>query len=263
MYNKLKNMLPHKIKVQNFSIRLLENSDIPLVQKFFENNSDFFLIVGEKPKFNEAERIFALLPKNKTLDSKFLIGLFEGEKLIAFVDMIQDYPENNQWSIGYYIIDIDYRNKGIGFELFKGIENILLSLGAKSVQIVIQEQNNRGLKFWEKVGFQKKSERKQEHFSDKNEFIMEKKIEKKEPTIEEKYFKNGKLCNFPSKPNEQQDVYKIMKNWFERGKKYSEIEVNNIIKSKIECRDHVTLRRDLVDSHYLNRSSDGKEYWIE
>ena len=59
--------------------------------------------------------------------------------------LIQDYPENNQWSIGYYIIDIDYRNKGIGFELFKGIENILLSLGAKSVQIVIQEQNNRGL----------------------------------------------------------------------------------------------------------------------
>jgi hypothetical protein len=38
------------------------------------------------------------------------------------------------------------------------------------------------------------------------------------------------------------------------------MEVNNIIKAKIECRDHVTLRRDLVDNKLATRSLDGKEY---
>ena len=76
------------------------------------------------------------------------------------------------------------------------------------------------------------------------------------------FFKNGKLVNFPSKPSEQQEVYKIMIQWFEKNKKYTEPEINDIIKSKIECRDHATLRRDLVDNKLLNRSGDGKEYWV-
>jgi len=46
----------------------------------------------------------------------------------------------------------------------------------------------------------------------------------------------------------------------EKGKKYTEPQVNDIIKSRIECRDHATLRRDLVDNYYLNRSDEGKEY---
>ena len=40
--------------------------------------------------------------------------------------------------------------------------------------------------------------------------------------------------------------------WFEKNKKYTEPEINDIIKSKIECRDHATLRRDLVDNKLLN-----------
>ena len=103
---------------------------------------------------------------------------------------------------------------------------------------------------------------KQEVFKDKDNVVMVKKLVKKEPTIEEKFFKNGKLVNFPSKPTEQLEVYKIMQKWFEKDKKYTEPQVNEIIKQRIECRDHATLRRDLVDNGLLNRSADGKEYWV-
>jgi hypothetical protein len=58
------------------------------------------------------------------------------------------------------------------------------------------------------------------------------------------------------------EVYKILATWFEKGKKYSEIEINNIIKAGIECRDHATLRRDLVDNKLLNRTDDGREYFV-
>lgn len=64
---------------------------------------------------------------------------------------------------------------------------------------------------------------------------MSKKLEKKELTIEKKYFKNGKLASFLSKQNEQKEVYKIMTAWFEKGKKYTEPQINDIIKSRIEC----------------------------
>lgn len=262
MYNKLKNIIPHKIKIDNFSARLLSKDDLPMVQKFFENNGDFFIMVGgDAPTPNEAEETLNLLPNSKTAEDKFWIGLFDSDNLAAFVDIVQNYKTENQWTIGDYIVDKNYRRQGLATKLLSNLENMLLSLRVESLRIVVQEQNVCGMAFWQKMNFKEEYRRKQDVFTDKDELIMVKKLEKREPTIEEKYFKNGKLVNFPSKPNEQQEVYKIMATWFEKGKKYTEPQVNELIKSRIECRDHATLRRDLVDNHYLNRSDDGEEYW--
>ncbi|MFC1659639.1 DUF2087 domain-containing protein [Pseudomonadota bacterium] len=84
--------------------------------------------------------------------------------------------------------------------------------------------------------------------------------------IEEKilrYFKDGKLVNFPSKRNLQVEILKKMKEWFKPGIVYSEKEINEIIKNKIECRDHITIRRDLVDLGILIREDNGSKYWVK
>lgn len=262
MYNKLKNIVAHKIKIDNFSAKLLSKDDLLMVQKFFENNSDFFVMTdGKTPTPNKAEETFNLLPDRKTADDKFWIGLFDNDNLAAFVDMVQNYKTENQWTIGLYLVDKNYRRQGLATKLLNNLENMLLSLRVESLRIVVQEQNVCGLAFWQKMNFKEENRKKQDVFTDKDELIMVKKLKKRELTVKEKYFKNGKLVNFPSKPNEQQEVYKIMATWFEKGKKYTEPQVNELIKSRIECRDHATLRRDLVDNHYLSRSSDGKEYW--
>lgn len=57
-----------------------------------------------------------------------------------------------------------------------------------------------------------------------------------------------------------------MKNWFEKGKKYSEKEVNEIIKNNLTSasrRDHITLRRDMVDLDLLRREDNGAKYWLD
>lgn len=257
MYNKLKNIIPHKIKVDNFTARLLEkNQDLDLVQQFLEHNEDYFKITtGKGVREFEGGLLFDVLPPNKTFDDKFIIGIFDNNVLVGLVDLVQNYAEENQWVIGEFIIDTNYRHKSIGNKLLQNIEELLLNLKVNSLRIVVEEHNMNALQFWNRNDFK-------EIAKDKIDIVMVKKLERKEPSIQDKFFKNGKLTSFPSRPTEQQEVYKIMQTWFEKGKKYTELQVNEIIKSKIECRDHVTLRRDLVDNHLLNRSNDGKEYFI-
>ncbi len=43
--------------------------------------------------------------------------------------------------------------------------------------------------------------------------------------------------------------------------KYSEIQINNIIKQYHSFGDHVLLRRELYDKGFLDRTLDGRSYW--
>ena len=49
---------------------------------------------------------------------------------------------------------------------------------------------------------------------------------------------------------------------FERGKKYSELEVNMIIKKWHSFGDHSLLRRELYDNFLIDRTPDCHEYWV-
>ena len=247
MYNKIKNIVPHKIKVNNYQAKLLDSGNVAELQKFFENNSEFFIAsTSSVAKSNEAEAVL------KMNENNFPLGLLDGAEIIAFAEL---FYNGNEWSLGKYLVDSNRRGQGIASKFLNSIEDMLLNTRAETLNAKMTEGNVCVVSFLEKSGF-KVVDKKDDVIS------FSKKLERKEPSIEDKYFKGGKLVNFPSKPNEQQEVYRIMSNWFEKNKKYSEPEINEIIKSKIETRDHATFRRDLVDNHFLNRGGDGKEYWV-
>ena len=47
---------------------------------------------------------------------------------------------------------------------------------------------------------------------------------------------------------------------FEPGRKYSESQVNDLLKTLFE--DHVVARRALIERGYLDRTASGSEYWV-
>ena len=50
---------------------------------------------------------------------------------------------------------------------------------------------------------------------------------------------------------------------FEEGKKYTEKEVNEIIKSKIAFSDVELIRREMFQYKMIGRLKDGSQYWAE
>ena len=69
-----------------------------------------------------------------------------------------------------------------------------------------------------------------------------------------------KISNFPPKEKRKYILLCMIVHLFDEGKKYSEKEINEILKPVYQ--DYVMIRRYLVEYQFLNRLSDGSEYWL-
>ena len=72
----------------------------------------------------------------------------------------------------------------------------------------------------------------------------------------------GIIIRWPKKKEEKLAVLKYLITKFETGRKYSELEVNMIIKKWHSFGDHSLLRRELYDNFLIDRTPDCHEYWM-
>ncbi|MDF7682443.1 DUF2087 domain-containing protein [Lactobacillus sp. ESL0679] len=87
-------------------------------------------------------------------------------------------------------------------------------------------------------------------------------MNKQEKTQLQRYLdKNGFVKAWPGKAHKRQLILQYLASKFEANKKYSEPEVNLILRKYID--DYVTRRRDLVEAHLLERTDDGVSYWLK
>ncbi|EOD00403.1 DUF2087 domain-containing protein [Caldisalinibacter kiritimatiensis] len=85
--------------------------------------------------------------------------------------------------------------------------------------------------------------------------------EKEREKILKNYFKNGKLSNLPRKEKRKIIVFQYIIKQFDSNKKYTEKEVNHILKKIYD--DYVTIRRYLIEYGFMERSDDCSQYWVK
>ena len=81
----------------------------------------------------------------------------------------------------------------------------------------------------------------------------------KENTIKN-YIKKGKITNIPRAEKKKIIILQYVVQKFERNKRYTEKEVNEIISSMHE--DFAALRRYLIEYGFMSRENDGSIYWV-
>lgn len=72
----------------------------------------------------------------------------------------------------------------------------------------------------------------------------------------------GRLIRWPTKLTQQRLAVAYLVAKFERGRRYSETEVNVVLDEWSLFRDAAILRRTLVEEGWLERTADGREYWV-
>ena len=85
--------------------------------------------------------------------------------------------------------------------------------------------------------------------------------EEKIKVIETYVDENGALKSYPSKEKKKIILLEEISKNFSIGKKYSEKEINRVLKRIYE--DYVTIRRALIQYGFLDRSKDCSEYWVK
>lgn len=73
----------------------------------------------------------------------------------------------------------------------------------------------------------------------------------------------GKLTQFPSKRKLKIEALIYLSAKFEKGKTFSEKEINDVLNNWHTFGDPVTIRRELVNYKFLGRDTYGKSYWLE
>ena len=93
--------------------------------------------------------------------------------------------------------------------------------------------------------------------------IMEKSIQIYYKKLDNYYDSNGRLMQYPSKKPRRIIVLIKIAEQMDENRKYTEKEINEIIRSHIAFRDIELIRREMYQYKFLGRLRDGSEYWVE
>lgn len=74
------------------------------------------------------------------------------------------------------------------------------------------------------------------------------------------YIVNDKIIKIPRAEKKKMVILKYLSQKFQKNKRYTEKEVNEIIKSIHE--DYAALRRYLIQYGFMDREDNGSAYWI-
>lgn len=141
-------------RLEGYGIRLLTPEDKIILQDLFKRCEDFHLLSnGEGLQGHEAEETLVDRPPKQPLHDMYKIGLFLGENLIGFFDVAKDYPKQDTWYLGLYLVDEKLRRQGIGHKVLVGLEHWLKAQGGNLMMLAVLEENQAALRFWQREGF--------------------------------------------------------------------------------------------------------------
>jgi GNAT superfamily N-acetyltransferase len=127
-----------------------------LLQRFFEENPQYFLSVnGEPPKATEAhEEIHDLLPAGWSYTRKLVLGyVASDERLAAMANVVSDIVAPNVWNLSTFIVATERHGTGDAASLYTGLESWAAQQGAQWLRLGVVAGNVRAERFWERQGY--------------------------------------------------------------------------------------------------------------
>ncbi|MDO5061904.1 MAG: GNAT family N-acetyltransferase [Peptostreptococcaceae bacterium] len=135
-------------------VKATTDEEIEMLWKIYQSNAEYFLMTsGEKVERQTLIYNLQELPPNcKAEQKEFLLIYYDGYPM-ALMDLIANFPDEDCAYIGLFLVEGAHHSHGIGEEIFEAIEEELRKRDFQRIRLGVIEQNKRGLKFWEKVGF--------------------------------------------------------------------------------------------------------------
>jgi len=152
----MSNSIQFELPNSEYIVKRLNPSDTKLLQRFYEQCTDYALLSdGHPPVACAAADEFLALPNGKNLEDKFIFGLFNSHNfLIGVLETIRHYPDEKSWWIGLMMLVPEQRAKGNGSQFYKAYEKWLSQQKAQFVFLAVLEENQLGFAFWQKLGFE-------------------------------------------------------------------------------------------------------------
>ena len=136
-----------------FFVRALETEDVDIIYDLCSKNKLFYEF--HQP-FVTRESILDdrnALPPGKSKEDKAYIGLFDGDMLVAVMDLIFGYPTEEIVWIGFFMMDTAYQNQGIGTQIIQEAVEAMKNAGYREICLGVDYGNPQSFAFWSKNKF--------------------------------------------------------------------------------------------------------------
>jgi len=136
-----------------YRIKKMGEEDASIILNLEYGNPLYFEYCPPEPSIATVLNDLKALPDGKNYDDKFYIGFFNNDSLVAIMDFIVSFPEEDTIFIGLFMMDIKESGKGKGSAIINEILTEFRREGYKKVRLAYMKGNPQSRRFWEKCGF--------------------------------------------------------------------------------------------------------------
>ncbi|AZQ41653.1 GNAT family N-acetyltransferase [Streptococcus periodonticum] len=137
---------------KHYRCRILIEKDIPSILSLYESNPLYFQHCPPEPNLASVKEDMLRLPEGKAKADKFYVGFWNNSKLVAVMDFVYAYPDEETVFIGLFMVDQAYQRKGIGSQI---VTEALayFTKNFRKARLAYVKGNPQSRHFWEKQGF--------------------------------------------------------------------------------------------------------------
>ena len=134
--------------------RLDPVTDRACVEGLFTAAADYVILERDAaPGPEVTAEFFTQAPPGVDPRSGQRLGLFDGDDLLALVELSFGFPDPDSAYFGLLIALPSARGTGAGPALLRRCEDIARSRGAREIFMAVLDANPKGRAFWEREGF--------------------------------------------------------------------------------------------------------------
>lgn len=143
---------------KRYSIRRMDDSDADSILELCKENTQYYLYCQARPSREQILNDLHITPPGIDPSAKYYIGFYQGNTLVAVMDLIDGYPAPGTAFIGFFMMRKEFQGNQAGSAIIQETAAYLKTLGMTAIQLGIDKGNPQSTHFWKKNGFVVKEE---------------------------------------------------------------------------------------------------------
>ena len=138
---------------KEYRVRALDDSHVDEILALCRENELYYQYSGARISREQIISDLHIAPPGIPLSRKYYMGFYREEELLAVMDLIEGYPEDDIAYIGFFMVAAGIQGQGVGSQIICEAEEYLKETGMKAIRLGIDKGNPQSTAFWKKNGF--------------------------------------------------------------------------------------------------------------
>lgn len=131
----------------------MDDSDVDEILDLCQGNTLYYQYCQARPTREQILNDLHITPPGIDVSRKYYVGFYQDDLLVAVMDLIDGYPEDDVAFIGFFMMNASMQGKGIGSTIIDDVAEYLQAAGKISIRLGIDKGNPQSTSFWKKNSF--------------------------------------------------------------------------------------------------------------